>query len=182
MLLSLLKTFLVLIVGVFSGYLFKKWINKNKRFSDEFLKKLAIFLQKLGMIWLISVTYIGSVWILEMENITKIFSLPLVGAVSILSGGALALLLAKLYHYNPIDTGSLFSCGFFSNIVSLGGMVCFFYLGERGYALVPIYTFLSRLLYFGLGYPVARIYSNDFDKGENIIKKLLGIIKDPFFM
>ncbi len=181
MILSLLNTSLVLSVGTLSGYLFQKWMIKNQLLTIDSLRKLAIFLQKLGMIWLISITYIGSLWIFEIESIIKIISLPFVGAVGIIAGGAFALLLAKFYHYNSIDTGSLFSCGFFSNIVSLGGMVCFFYLGERGYALVPIYTFLSRLLYYGLGYPIARIYSNDFNQDEKIRKKLLAIIKDPFF-
>ncbi|KUK96059.1 MAG: hypothetical protein XE08_0802 [Parcubacteria bacterium 32_520] len=71
MLLALIRTFLVLIVGTFSGYLAQKLINKNQWLNPESLKQLAIFLQKLGMIWLISITYVGSLWIFEMENLIE---------------------------------------------------------------------------------------------------------------
>ena len=57
----------------------------------------------------------------------------------------------------------------------------FFYLGEEGYALVPIFTFLIRLLYYGLGYPIAHMYAEDFDKQKETTKKIIEVIKDPFF-
>ena len=181
MLVSLLKTFFVLIVGTLSGYLFKNLSNKYKFISPESLKTLAVFLQKLGMIWLMSITYIGSLWIFKIDSIIEIISLPFVGVISILTGGGFALLLAKYFHYNRLDTGSLFSCGFFANTVSLGGMICFFYLGEEGYAFVPIFTFFMRLFYYGIGFPVSKMHSNDFNQEESITKKLVEILKDPFF-
>src|SRR5665811_1377005 len=88
--------------------------------------------------------------------------MPFVGAISTITGGFFAVIIAKYYHYNRIDIGSMFTCGYFANNVTLGGMVCFFYLGEEGYALVPIFTFLIRLLYYGLGYPIAHMYAEDF--------------------
>ncbi len=181
MLVSLLKTFFVLIVGTLSGYLFKNLTNKYKFINPESLKTLAVFLQKLGMIWLMSITYIGSLWIFKIDSIIEIISLPFVGVVSILAGGGFALLLAKYFHYNRLDTGSLFSCGFFANTVSLGGMICFFYLGEEGYAFVPIFTFFMRLFYYGIGFPVSKMHSYDFNQEESIAKKLVEILKDPFF-
>lgn len=181
MILALGKTFLVLIMGTMSGYLFQKWMRKQQFFTPEKLKKWAIFLQKLGMIWLMSITYIGSLWIFEIKSLSEIISLPLVGAVIIMAGGFFALVIAKYNHYNRIDSGSLFSCGFFANTVTLGGMICFFYLGEAGYALVPIQTFLMRLLYYGVGFPVARIYSCEHSPEENIVQRLFTILKDPFF-
>ena len=181
MFISLLKTFLILIVGTLSGYLFQKWNNKNQLFAAEFLKKLAIFLQKLGMVWLTSITYVGSLWVFKIDSIIEIISLPFVGITSIITGGAFAFLLAKYLNYNRIDAGSIFSCGFFSNTVTLGGMICFFYLGEEGYALVPIYTFFVRLVYYGIGFPIARMHNINFYKEEeSIANKLVEILKDPF--
>jgi len=178
---ALLKTFLVLLIGTFSGYFCQKLIKKNHWFTPESQKKIAVLLQKLGMIWLISITYIGSLWIFKIESLTEIISLPFVGAIAIIAGGYFAVMVAKYYHYSRINTGSMFSCGFFSNTVSLGGMICFFFLGEEGYALVPIYTFLMRLLYYGLGYPIANMHSDDFVKGKGIIEKFKDVLKDPFF-
>ena len=178
---ALLKTFLVLVVGIFSGYLFQKLIDKNNWITPESKKEISIFLQKLGMLWFVSITYIGSLWIFKIENITKIISMPFVGAVSIITGGFFAVIIAKYYHYNRIDIGSMFTCGYFANSVTLGGMICFFYLGEEGYALVPIFTLLIRLLYYGLGYPIAHMYADDFVEQKETIKKIIEVIKDPFF-
>jgi len=181
MALALLKTFLVLIIGTFSGYLCQKLIDKNHWITPESKKEISIFLQKLGMLWFISVTYTGSLWIFKIESITKIISMPFVGAVSTITGGFFAVMIAKYYHYNRIDIGSMFSCGYFANNVTLGGMICFFYLGEEGYALVPILTFLMRLLYYGLGYPIAHMYAEDFVEQKETTKKIIEVIKDPFF-
>lgn len=183
MLLALIKTFLVLIIGTSSGYLFRKFTIKYQWLTPDSLKRIIIFLQKLGMIWLISITYIGSLWIFKIENLVGIISLPFVGAISIIAGGVYAVMISKFNHYNSIDTGSMFSCGFFANTMSLGGMICFYYLGEEGYALVPIYTFFMRFLYYGIGYPVANMYSTNFIKGKKISHKIkiIEVIKDPFF-
>ncbi|HZK11909.1 MAG TPA: hypothetical protein VFD10_06115 [Atribacterota bacterium] len=178
---ALLKTFLVLVVGIFSGYLFQKLIDKNHWITPKSKKEISIFLQKLGMLWFVSVTYIGSLWIFKIESIIEIISMPFVGAISTITGGFFAVIIAKYYHYNRIDIGSMFTCGYFANNVTLGGMVCFFYLGEEGYALVPIFTFLIRLLYYGLGYPIAHMYAEDFVEQKETIKKIIEVIKDPFF-
>lgn len=181
MVLTLLKTFLVLIVGIFSGYLCQKLIKKNNWITSVSTNEISIFLQKLAMLCFVSVTYIGSLWIFNLESIMKIISLPLVGVVSVITGGFFAVMIAKYYHYNRVNIGSMFTCGYFSNNVTLGGMICFFYLGEEGYALVPIFTFLIRILYYGLGYPIAHMYAKDFVKQKEISKKIIEVIKDPFF-
>ena len=181
MALTLLKTFLVLIVGIFSGYLCQKLIKKNNWLTTVSKNEISIFLQKLAMLCFVSVTYIGSLWIFNLESIIKMISLPLVGAVSVATGGFFAVMIAKYYHYNRVDIGSMFSCGYFSNNVTLGGMICFFYLGEEGYALVPIFTFLIHILYYGLGYPIAHMYAKDFVEQKETSKKIIEVIKDPFF-
>ena len=181
MALTLLKTFLVLIVGIFSGYLCQKLIKKNNWLTTVSKNEISIFLQKLAMLCFVSVTYIGSLWIFNLDSIVKMISLPLVGAVSVATGGFFAVMIAKYYHYNRVDIGSMFSCGYFSNNVTLGGMICFFYLGEEGYALVPIFTFLIHILYYGLGYPIAHMYAKDFVEQKETSKKIIEVIKDPFF-
>src|SRR5680860_1473819 len=92
---ALLKTFLVLVVGIFSGYLCQKLVDKNHWITPKSKKEISIFLQKLGMLWFVSVTYIGSLWIFKIESITKIISMPFVGAVSIITGGFFAVMISK---------------------------------------------------------------------------------------
>jgi predicted permease len=181
MFLALIRTFLVIIIGTFSGYLCQKIIDKKNWMASESKKNLSVFLQKLGMLWLISITYIGSLWIFEIESLTEIFSLPFVGGISTVVGGYFAVIIAKYYKYNRIDIGSMFSCGYFANTVTLGGMICFFFLGEEGYALVPIFTFFMRLQYYGLGYPIAHMYADNTIIQKESLARLIEVIKDPFF-
>ena len=68
---ALLKTFLVLVVGIFSGYLFQKLIDKNHWITPKSKKEISIFIQKLGMLWFVSVTYIGSLWIFKIEKVLQ---------------------------------------------------------------------------------------------------------------
>lgn len=181
MIFALFRTFFVIIIGTFSGYLCQKIIDKKNLLNPESKKNLSVFLQKLGMLWLISITYIGSLWIFKIESLIEIFSLPFVGTISTAVGGYFAVIIAKYYKYNRIDIGSIFCCGYFSNTVTLGGMICFFYLGEDGYALVPIYTFFIRLLSFGLGYPIAHMYGDSSIIQKEALDRLIKVIKDPFF-
>jgi hypothetical protein len=181
MILPLIRTFLVIIVGTFSGYLCQKIIDKKNWMSPDSKKDASIFLQKLAMLWLVSISYIGSLWIFKLESIIRIISLPFLGAFATIAGGYFAVTIAKYYNYKRIDIGSMFSCGFFSNNVTLGGMICFFYLGEDGYALVPIYTFLIRLIYYGIGFPIVHMYANSAIVKNESIEKLIEVIKDPFF-
>lgn len=180
MFIVLLKTFLIIIIGTFSGYIFQNIVRNKKNINAEKQKEIILFLQKLGMIYFQSITYIGSLWIFKMESISNIISIPLVGGLSIVSGGVIAAIYAKKNNYNRVGIGSLFSCGFFSNTASLGGMICFFYLGEEGLALVPLFTFFLRVLYYGFGFPIANIYGNNLIK-KNTKEKILEIINDPFF-
>ena len=177
---ALMKTFFVLVIGTLSGYFLQKISDKKPQFSFN-KRKLSILLQKIAMLGIVSITYIGSLWIFNIENLSKIISMPFVGALSTIVGGVFALMVARYRQYRDLDKGSMFCCGYFSNTVTLGGMICFFYLGEEGYALIPIFTFFVRILYYGLGYPIAHMYSESFVKQKEITQRIIQVIKDPFF-
>jgi len=182
MIFALFKTFFVLIIGVSGGYFFQIILDRRYKKEDDRKKRLSIFLQKLTMIWLVSITYIGSLWIFDTQSISKILTMPFIGAFTTIVGGFYAIMLSKYLHYNRIDTGSMFSSAYFANQLILGGMICFFFLGEEGYALVPIYTFFIRLLYYGVGFPVAHMYSQNLQKQKSFKSRMIKVIKDPFFL
>jgi len=106
MIFVLFKMYLIIIVGTFSGYFCQKLIDKKNWISYKSKKEISIFLQKLALLWFLSITYIGSIWIFKIENIKNIISLPFVGAFSTMIGGLFAVRIAKFYHYNLIDIGS----------------------------------------------------------------------------
>ncbi|MDD4362917.1 MAG: AEC family transporter [Atribacterota bacterium] len=181
MIVGLMKTFFILVAGTFSGYFLQKILAKNQAFTYEKRKKISITLQKISMIGLISITYIGSLWIFNIENIMKAITMPFVGIFFTVTGGILAVFLSKYLNYTHKDTGSMFSCGYFSNRANLGALICFFFLGEPGYALVPIFSLFMHFMYYGVGYPVAHMYNDEFAQEKELKKRLLEVIKDPFF-
>jgi predicted permease len=80
------------------------------------------------------------------------------------------------------QTGAFFACGSFTNIGSVGALICFMFLGEKGFALVPIYKLFEEVTYYGVGFPVAKYYSNTHGAGESPWERLRGMARDPFIL
>jgi len=83
---------------------------------------------------------------------------------------------------NNKDSGSFFCCGFFTNYVGTGGLICFLFLGEGGYELVPLYTLFIRIAYYAFGFPVAKYYSIKGDKQNQKAFNFKLIMKDTFIL
>ena len=47
----------------------------------------------------------------------------------------------------PRQTGARIPCGVFTNIGSVGALVCYAYSREKKFALVPIYNLFNELTY-----------------------------------
>ena len=75
--------------------------------------KTGYFSSEISMIWLMSITYIGSLWIFEIDSITELISLPFVGGLATIAGGLFAVRLANYLKYNRLDTGSIVAAVFF---------------------------------------------------------------------
>jgi predicted permease len=78
-------------------------------------------------------------------------------------------------------TGAMFGCGSFTNIGSIGALVCFVFLGESGFALVPIYKLFEELSYYAVGFPIAKYYSRS-GGDERISRRLISLTRDPFII
>ena len=152
-LLSLGLIFSGLGLGKLIQILFKKEIVK----LPVPLSKIRITLQKVALLLLNPITIIGSIWIIKIDD-PKIAALPILGAFSILFGGFLAVGVSKWLRQQRKQAGSIFVCGAFPNVGSLGGLVCYVFLGEIGFALVPFYTLLVPLTEYTVGFPVAKLY------------------------
>ena len=75
----------------------------------------------------------------------------------------------------------MFCCGFFTNIGSIGGLITFVFLGEKGYAFVAVFKLIEELVYYGIGFPAARLYSAERAAGGTG-SLLLRLIRDPFLL
>ena len=108
-------------------------------------------------------------------------ALPFIGLFALLTGGALALGAARLLKLEAKKKGTLYGCGAFTNIGSIGALICFVFIGETGFALVPIYKIFEELSYYSIGFPIAKYYSSSV-QDEGALDRLKSLSRDPFIL
>ncbi|TKB12369.1 AEC family transporter [Desulforhopalus sp. IMCC35007] len=136
-------------------------------------------LQKIGLLFFMPISFLGAVWVVPFGDM-RVAYLPVVGVCALTSGGLLGLVLARLTKQTFKQTGVLFCCGSFTNIGAIGGLVCFMFLGEAGFALVALYKMFEEIVYYTVGFPIARFYSGGVSGQRSVGARILGVVKDPF--
>ncbi len=171
----------IIVVGLALGYTIQR-LSLNGRIELRIpLDKLRKILQKTALLFILPVTVMGAIWVVDIQSIT-IAALPLIGVGAITLGGVLALGAARLLKLAPRQTGALIPCGSFTNIGSIGALVCYIYLGEKGFALVPIYKLFEELTYYAVGFPIAKYYSAIDAEQDSTAARLRALIRDPFIL
>jgi len=130
-------------------------------------------------LFFIPISSIGAIWIIKVEDV-RIALLPFLGIFALLVGGVLGFIAAKLLKLNRKESGSMFTCGSFTNITSIGGVICYLFLGEKGYALFSLYKLFELVTYFAIGFPIAKLFSSYVTIKENIISCLKTVFRDIF--
>ncbi|MCU0595341.1 MAG: hypothetical protein MUC98_07770 [Desulfobacterota bacterium] len=177
---KLLFSFAVILFGLLLGYGIQVLVNRKLLALPVPVDQLRKLLQKTALLFLNPVAIVGALWVVNIESI-RLAALPFNGLFAILTGGALALAAAKLLKLEPRKTGAMYGCGSFTNIGSIGALVCFIFLGEQGFALVPIYKIFEELSYYSIGFPIAKYYSRS-EKREKPIDRIKSLGKDPFIL
>ncbi len=93
------------------------------------IDELRKLLQKIALLFINPIAIVGAIWVASIQDV-RLAALPFNGLFSLMSGGVLALLAARLLGLEPRKTGAMFGCGSFTNIGSIGALVCFVFLGE----------------------------------------------------
>lgn len=137
-------------------------------------------LQYAALLFVNPVAIVGAIWMVNIQNV-RIAALPFIGLFALLLGGVLALGSARIMRLEPKKTGAMYGCGSFTNIGSIGALVCYIFLGEPGFALVPIYKIFEEVSYYGIGFPLAKYYSG-LSTAEGKWTRLKGLAKDPFII
>lgn len=178
---KLIYSFSLILFGLLVGYaiqiLADRWINRLP-ISIEVLRK---WLQRTALLFVNPVAILGAVWIVRIHDIGLAF-LPFIGLFAIVAGGVWALMASWLLGHGPKKTGSLFCCGAFTNIGSIGALLCFIFLGEPGFALVPIYKLFEEFSYYSIGFPVARYYSGSSAVDEGAWRRIMRLASDPLII
>jgi len=173
-------SFGIIVAGLSLGYVIQVLMGRGRLRLPIPIDRLRKLLQRVALLFVNPVAIVGAVWVVNIESI-RLVALPFNGLFSILAGGVFALALARFFHLGPRKTGAMYCCGSFTNIGSVGALVCFVFLGERGFALVPIYKLFEELCYYSIGFPVAKYYSGSESK-EKMLDRVKGLSRDPFIL
>jgi hypothetical protein len=175
---KLLFSLALIIIGLICGYLWQQWAKKQGARRESAIPALRKLLQKIGLLFFMPVSFVAAVWVVSFEDIRVAF-LPAIGAGALLVGGLLGLAVATIMKKDGSQRGVLFCCGSFTNIGSIGALIAFVYLGETGFGLVALYKMLEEIVYYTIGFPVARYYSGVEDKAT-FRHRVAEISRDPF--
>ncbi len=145
------------------------------------LDRLRRFLVMLVLLFINPVTIVGALWTIRMND-GRLMAFPVLEVFAILLGGFLALGASKILKLERRKIGSMFACGFFTNTLSIGGLICFVFLGEMGFALVAFYRIFEEFMYYGVGFPMAKLYSTDTHEKEVWQDKLKRLGTDTFVL
>jgi predicted permease len=173
-------SFGVILFGLSLGYMIQILVRRERIKLPIDIDALRRLLQCIALLLVNPIAVVGAIWIVSLKNATLV-ALPFVGLFALLAGGGIALVVARVYKLTPQKTGSLYVCGAFTNIGAIGTLVCFVFLGEKGFALVPIYKLFEELSYYAIGFPIARYYSNSTGN-ERIRDHLKNLIRDPYIL
>jgi len=177
---KLLASFSVILAGLAAGYAVQVLAARGLIRLPVPVDALRKGLQRAARLFLTPVAVAGATWIVTIRD-PAVAALPLVGLFAIVSGGALALGAARLLSLPPKKTGAFFCCGSFTNIGSIGALVCYLYLGEPGFALVPVYKIFEELSYYSTGFPIAKHYSGSA-VAEGRWDRVKGLARDPLIL
>lgn len=177
---KLLFSLSIITLGLVIGYIIQRFALSGKIKTDSSLKKPRKILQVIALLFLNPIATVGAIWSLSFENLS-IALLPAIGILAILSGGFISLITSKLLKLKPKQAGAFFSCGAMTNIGSIGALVVFIFLGEKAFALVPIYKIFESVIYYTLWFPIAKSFSVNAIEEEKK-DKFIKIITDPFIL
>lgn len=176
-----LFTFGVIAFGLLFGYTIQRLIEKGslRCFVDSERVRKGIL--KTALFCFLPTTVLGAVWTIRIDN-PKLATLPFLGVFALLWGGFVALVMARALGLTRRQTGSFLVCGSFTNIGAVGGLVCYVFLGEEGFGLVPIYRLFEELIYYGAGFPLARLFSSRADERETPFARVKRLLGDPLIL
>jgi len=174
-------TFGLIVSGLSIGYGVQALIKREVLHLPLPLEQLRRFLVKLALLFINPIAIVGAIWTIRMND-GRMVAFPVLGVFAILLGGLLALGASKILKLERRKAGSLFACGFFTNTSAIGGLICYVFLGEMGFALVAFYRIFEEFIYYGVGFPIARLYSTDTHEKENWQDKLKRLGTDIFVL
>lgn len=178
---KLLSSLGIIIIGLVLGYVVQILVRKKLirlPFEIETLRKSQ---QRIAFLVFEPIVTMGAIWMLDLKDL-KIFAFPFIGIFALLLGGVVAFAFARILKMSRKQTGVYIISGGFSNLGSIGGLICFTFLGEPGFALVSFYRLFEMFSYYVFGFPIAKSYSENAGESPDFRGHIKNIITDPFVL
>jgi predicted permease len=180
---QLLTTLAVIAGSLTTGYLYR--LRSLGRTSGDLdaaatadgLRRLAARLQKAVITSITPVVLVNTFWGLRLSSGTLAF-FPILGALSHLIGGTVALALSRRFGHTRKQAGAMFTSGAFTNLASFGALVTFMFYGEAGYALAALFKLFEPIVYFSIGFPIAKLFSDETPPGTRFRLDLRALARD----
>ncbi len=171
----------LILLGLALGYAFQILVAKNVIRLPFELGTLRKLLQRIAFLIFEPLISLGAIWLLDLKDI-KIFALPFIGIFALTLGGAVAYAFAKMLKMSRKQTGAYIVSGGFTNVGTIGGLICFTFLGEPGFALVSFYRLFEMFSYYTFGFPLARSFSEEGGTSVGFLERAKKVATDPFVL
>lgn len=170
----------IIIIGLLFGRGLRILLDKGKISSATKMHKILKGCTMTALLLINPLIIMGAFWFVQLDDM-KLTLIPILGGLTLALGGALALVAARLYRLNRMQTGAMFASGTFTNLGSFGALFCFVFLGEESLVFVAMFRLLEDLIYYTVGFPIAQSYGErqGTDKGQSPVKKIL---TNPFII
>lgn len=176
-----LATLTLMFSALASGYLVRVMAERNSLRLPCELMQIRKSLQTVALLVFTPLTFLGAVWVVELDNL-KLLALPFIEVFAIVLGGSLACALARALRLTRRQTGAYIVTGAFGNVGSMGGLICYMFLGEAAFALAGFYRLFDAFMFFGFALPLARSFSLDQAAGETPGSRFRKVLADPFVL
>ncbi|THB76180.1 MAG: hypothetical protein D6B25_10225 [Desulfobulbaceae bacterium] len=176
---KLIYSLILILGGLSGGYLLQQAVGRGWLTLPLEISRLRVLLQKIGLLFFMPLSFLGAVWVVSFADV-RVVLLPVIGVTVLLSGGVLGMLTAKLMRLPGHQVGVMYCCGSFTNIGAIGGLVCYLFLGEVGFALVALYKMFEEMSYYLIGFPIARYYGSGEAQEQKMVQRVWRVVGDPF--
>lgn len=163
----------IIVASLYSGYVFNICIDRGLvPLTKEQSERLRLALQKTVLLAINPIAFCGAVWIADLR-VGSYFALPFISLVALAAGLGLGFAGSWFFRLPAVQAGVYIGSSSFTNIGNLGGLAVFIFLGEAGFALIPLYQLFEQLWYYSILFPLARSY------GERANPSPAGALNSP---
>jgi len=159
------------------GYAFRLYVQRRLPQHALGLVRAATLLQRTSIVAITPIVLVNTFWGLDLSGGALVL-FPFIGVASHVIGGVAGLLFARRMGLGRRQTGSMFTSGAFTNLGSFGSLAAYVFYGEPGYALAVLFRLLEPILYYSIGFPVARLFSEETPAGTRFRLDLRALAHD----